>query len=143
MEHCGGGDLYTKIATSKDKRFSEPVAREVFKKLLGAVNHCHINNILHRDLKPENIMFSTEFSDLDKPTELKIIDFGLGKQFDKDSNISGVVGTSYYVAPEVLERKTYGASCDCWSLGVILYVILSGHLPFPGRKHKEVFAKIK
>ncbi len=78
----------------------------MFKKLLSAVNHCHATNIVHRDLKPENIMFSREFTDLERPSEVKIIDFGLSKVFDPDkgaSGVSGVVGTTYYVAPEVLE----------------------------------------
>jgi serine/threonine protein kinase len=81
------------------------VARDLFRKILGAVNHCHANNIVHRDLKPENIMFMTPFNDLQYPSELKIIDFGLGKMFDKTNEdlLSGVVGTTYYVAPEVLE----------------------------------------
>ena len=145
MEHCAGGDLYTKLSKSKEKRFSEPQAKVLFRKLLSAVNHCHATNIVHRDLKPENIMFSREFTDMESPSELKIIDFGLGKVFDpeKGPSVSGVVGTTYYVAPEVLELKSYGKPCDCWSLGVILFVLLSGHLPFSGERHKDVFEKIK
>lgn len=116
------------------------------KKLLSAVNHCHSNNIVHRDLKPENIMFMTPFTDQRHIPELKIIDFGLGKLFQdaKQPSLSGVVGTPYYVAPEVLDGKQkYGIACDCWSLGITLYVMLSGHLPFSGKRHREVFDKIK
>lgn len=77
--------------------------------------------------------------------ELKIIDFGLGKIFDKakEKNLHGLVGTAYYVAPEVIDGVEYGFECDYWALGVILYVMLSGNLPFSGVKNSEIFDKIK
>ncbi len=80
MEYCAGGDLYSWL-TSHFKKLTEPTAREIMKKLLSAVNHCHSNNIAHRDLKPENIMFTAPFTDQRHIPELKIIDFGLGKLF--------------------------------------------------------------
>jgi calcium-dependent protein kinase len=114
--------------------------------MLLAINHCHSNNIVHRDLKPENIMLK---STIDPQTgqetisDIKIIDFGLGRVYQEaKTSLSAVVGTCYYVAPEVIDGS-YGFECDFWSLGVILYIMLSGHLPFPGRDNQEVFDRIK
>jgi len=107
------------------------------KKLFLAINHCHSNNVAHRDLKPENIMYSLDYQDI------KIIDFGLSKQtVGKVNNLETMVGTPFYVAPEVLEGQ-YGFECDCWSLGVIMYILLSGYLPFSGSTAPEVFEKVK
>ena len=107
------------------------------RKLFLAVNHCHSNGIAHRDLKPENIMYST------KGDDIKIIDFGLSKQTHKGKpTLQTIAGTPYYLAPEVLVG-TYSIECDCWSLGVIMYIILSGYLPFPGRTQGEVYEKVR
>lgn len=90
-------------------------------KLFRAIGHCHANGIVHRDIKPENIMIG-------KDKEVKLIDFGLSKQ-SSSSSLSTIAGTPYYMAPEVLEGY-YNNKCDIWSLGVLLYVLLSGYLPF-------------
>ena len=92
-----------------------------------AINHCHSKNICHRDLKPENIL-------IDQQNVVKVIDFGTAGLVDPNSGISGLRGTSYYVAPEVLdENKAYNQKCDIWSMGVILYVLLTGSAPFNGK----------
>mmetsp|Transcript_15958 Transcript_15958/g.21739 ORF Transcript_15958/g.21739 Transcript_15958/m.21739 type:complete len:92 (+) Transcript_15958:462-737(+) len=90
------------------------------KDLFLAINHCHAQGIIHRDIKPENIMVTDS-------GDLKLIDFGLAKA--GKTKLKTIAGTPYYMAPEVLEGK-YGKQCDFWSLGVILYVIVSGYLPF-------------
>jgi len=136
MEYCPGGELFEKIASQKDQLFNESEACVIMEKLLRAINHCHANNIVHRDIKPENIMIGGD-------NELKIIDFGLSKRSkDKNATLSTIAGTPYYMAPEVLEGE-YNYKCDIWSLGVLMYVLVSGYLPFQGENRNEVFAKIQ
>lgn len=92
-------------------------------KLMRAVNHCHANGIVHRDIKPENIMIG-------KDKNLKLIDFGLARIHNSEKrNMRTVTGTPFFMAPEVLS-ESYDHKCDIWSLGVVMYVLLSGYLPF-------------
>jgi len=95
----------------------------------------HAQGIAHRDIKPENIM-------LTKDNEVKLIDFGLSKRHKKKEKLKTIAGTPYYMAPEVLVGN-YDNACDSWSLGVLLYVFMSGYLPFQGKNRMEVFTKIK
>lgn len=90
--------------------------------------------VVHRDIKPENIMLS-------KDGEIKLIDFGLSQRTQGNRKLKTVAGTPYYMAPEVLEGN-YDYKCDLWSLGVLLYVFMSGYLPFQGQSRNEVFNKI-
>lgn len=139
MEYCSGGELFEKLTEKNSSVFSEAQAAEILQKLLHAINHCHSNNIAHRDLKPENIMYSKKGDD----AEIKIIDFGLSKKTKtKKSKLATMVGTPYYVAPEVLEGF-YSFECDLWSIGVIMYILLSGYLPFSGNTRAEVFERVK
>ena len=133
MEYCKGGELFEKIADSRED-FTEQKTAKIMKALFLAVNHCHTNGIVHRDLKPENVMY-------DGDDRIKIIDFGLSKLL-RDGSINTVAGTPFYLAPEVLSGK-YGRECDCWSLGVVMYVILSGCFPFPGQTQEEVYNRVK
>lgn len=94
----------------------------------------HAQGVVHRDIKPENIM-------LTKSDELKLIDFGLSKKQEGDKKLKTIAGTPYYMAPEVLNGQ-YDSKCDTWSLGVLLYVFMSGYLPFQGDNRNEVFEKI-
>lgn len=134
MEYCTGGELLERIISKK--YFSELETAEVVFKVSSAIAHCHSLGIVHRDLKPENILFESkaEFSDL------KIIDFGLSRKVE--GTLSSLVGSPYYVAPEVLEGK-YDEKCDCWSIGVIMYVLLSGGPPFYSPDKAELYRKIK
>lgn len=92
-------------------------------KMFRAVNHCHASGVVHRDIKPENIMIGYD-------NEIKLIDFGLSeKVIDKNQHFTSVAGTPYYMAPEVLDED-YTFKCDIWSLGVLMYILLSGYLPF-------------
>jgi len=100
----------------------------------------HQNNICHRDLKPENFLFTTK--DPIEKASLKVIDFGLACKFAPGQNLTTKAGTPYYVAPQVLQGK-YDEKSDCWSLGVIMYVVLCGYPPFYGDTDADVLAKVK
>lgn len=122
------------------------------KKILSSVKHLHEHGICHRDLKPENFLFSDKGED----AEIKLIDFGLSKRFGPNAlathdpllgsvcmeeKMHTIVGTPYYVAPEVL-MGSYDFSCDVWSLGVILFIMLCGYPPFEGDNNKEIFKRV-
>jgi calcium-dependent protein kinase len=136
MEYCTGGDLFEHIL--KKKNFCEKEACHIIFKLLSAIVHCHSLGIVHRDLKPENILYEnkSEFS------EIKIIDFGLSRKLFNDDDLHSIVGSPFYVAPEVLDGN-YDAKCDVWSIGVITYCLLSGRPPFYSQNKEELFKKIK
>ncbi len=136
MEYCTGGDLFEHIL--KGKYFTETEACSLIFKLFSAVVHCHSLGIVHRDLKPENILFenNSDFSDV------KIIDFGLSRKLYNEDDMHSIVGSPFYVAPEVLDGN-YDAKCDVWSLGVITYCLLSGRPPFFSTDKNELFSKIR
>ena len=136
MEFCSGGELFDRL--EKKGRYSEKEAANLMYKLFHAINHMHTSNISHRDLKPENCLFDTKRDD----AEIKLVDFGLASRFNKDLGMSTLVGTPYYVAPEIINGN-YGPECDIWSLGVILYTLLVGYPPFRGENRAEIFKKVR
>jgi len=121
MEYITGGQLFDKITTQKNQNFSEHDACNYMRELFSSINHCHAQGIIHRDIKPENIMISNE-------NTVRLIDFGLSKA-SKKKNLTTIAGTPYYMAPEVLSGN-YSSKADIWSLGVLLYTLVSGYLPF-------------
>ena len=147
-ELCEGGELFDKIVDKASRRkrsgeppcFSEEEAARMLYEILMAVKYMHQRGMVHRDLKPENILYSSK----DKGSPVKIIDFGLARQFNKrrDGSMKTVVGTPYYIAPEVL-RKNYDESCDLWSLGIISYILLCGYPPFNGSDNAAVYASVR
>jgi len=124
-EFMAGGELFETI--TKRKNFSENIAAKIMKQILQAVNYLHLKRIVHRDLKPENLMLVAEDG-----YEIKLIDFGLSRTFSPDKKMYSRLGTPFYIAPEVLKKK-YDQRCDIWSIGVILYILLSGRPPFVGK----------
>mmetsp|Transcript_68519 Transcript_68519/g.190538 ORF Transcript_68519/g.190538 Transcript_68519/m.190538 type:complete len:282 (-) Transcript_68519:4-849(-) len=127
-----GSDLFERIVTRYAKGYPEDLARTLMAQILAAVRYLHERDILHRDLKPENIMLATKESD----TDIKLADFGLAKA---QAQCKTFCGTPQYYAPEVLKRQEttlhqgrYGPAADMWSVGVILYVVLSGSPAFRG-----------
>jgi calcium-dependent protein kinase len=134
-EFYNGGELFEKI--NKNGSFSEKEAAHTIRQILSAVFYCHQHKIVHRDLKPENILFESKKED----SLLKIIDFGTSKFFDPNKKMNQKFGTAYYIAPEVLKRK-YNEKCDIWSIGVILYILLSGYPPFNGPDDSTIMDKV-
>lgn len=123
MEVCAGGELFDRII--QRGHYSERKAAELTKIIVGVVEACHSLGVMHRDLKPENFLLANKDDDL----SLKAIDFGLSVFFKPGQVFTDVVGSPYYVAPEVL-CKHYGPEADVWTAGVILYILLSGVPPF-------------
>ncbi|XP_027350650.1 CBL-interacting protein kinase 2-like isoform X3 [Abrus precatorius] len=136
MEYVKGGELFNKVAKGKLKM---DVARRYFQQLISAVDYCHSRGVCHRDLKPENLL-------LDENENLKVSDFGLSALAEskcQDGLLHTTCGTPAYVSPEVISRKGYdGIKADIWSCGVILYVLLAGHLPFHDSNLMEMYKKI-
>lgn len=136
-ELCAGGELFDRIIEAEF--FSETVAATVFKQILQALNYCHTMNIVHRDLKPENFLFASK----DQDSDLKIIDFGLSKIMDggRLQRMKTRAGTPYYISPEVLAGN-YDVSCDMWSAGCMLYILLCGYPPFYGDNNQEILQMV-
>ena len=109
----------------------------MIKQVLGAVAYCHDSNIVHRDLKPENVLIDKELGN-----SLKIIDFGTSIEIKQGELLTTTHGTSYYIAPEVLNKK-YNEKCDVWSVGVMLFILLSGKPPFDGADDNEITENVK
>ncbi|RLN95651.1 hypothetical protein BBJ28_00007435 [Nothophytophthora sp. Chile5] len=128
-----GGELFNRIVGRA--RYTEAEARLVMRPLLESVSYLHRLGIVHRDLKPENILCGEAL------TDLKIADFGLSKLAHPEELLKMPCGTLNYVAPEVLALVGYGREADIWSLGVILFLLLRGELPFYGKTKSEVIQK--
>ncbi|MED6145426.1 Calcium-dependent protein kinase 12 [Stylosanthes scabra] len=135
MEVCEGGELFDRIV--KKGQYSEREAAKVIKTIVEVVESCHSLGVMHRDLKPENFLFDS----VEEDAKLKATDFGLSVFYKPGESFTDVVGSPYYVAPEVL-RKHYGPELDVWSAGVILYILLSGVPPFWAETEQGIFKQI-
>jgi len=121
-----GGELFNRIQDRAENAFTEREAAEIMANICQAVVWLHRNDIAHRDLKPENLLFTRA----DNLGILKLTDFGFAKETSLQNNLQTPCYTPYYVAPEVLGPEKYDKSCDMWSLGVIMYILLCGYPPF-------------
>ncbi|KAK7355287.1 hypothetical protein VNO80_14540 [Phaseolus coccineus] len=136
MELCKGGELLDRIL-SRGGKYPENDARVVMIQILSVVAFCHLQGVVHRDLKPENFLFTSK----DENSTLKAIDFGLSDYVKPDERLNDIVGSAYYVAPEVLHRS-YGTEADMWSIGVIAYILLCGSRPFWARTESGIFRAV-
>ena len=140
-EYCKKGELFAYITNVYNERQLAVLFYQVFSGLC----YLHEKKILHRDLKLENLMISEIEKDVVSGEEyfwIKIIDFGTAKIFEKNKTEKAVIGSSYYIAPEVLKQK-YNEKCDTWSVGVILYMTLVGVAPFDGKTDDDIIKRIK
>ncbi|XP_071735157.1 CDPK-related protein kinase-like isoform X2 [Rutidosis leptorrhynchoides] len=136
MELCEGGVLLERIL-ARGGKYTEDEAKSVLIQMLTVVSFCHLQGVVHRDLKPENFLYASK----DKDAELKAIDFGLSDFVCPEEKLDDIVGSAYYVAPEVLQRS-YSTEADVWSVGVISYVLLCGNRPFWGRTESGIFRSV-
>ncbi|GKC27521.1 calcium-dependent protein kinase 1-like protein, partial [Tanacetum coccineum] len=135
MELCAGGELFDRII--QRGHYTERKAAELTRTIVGVVEACHSLGVMHRDLKPENFLLVDKRED----ALLKTIDFGLSVFFKPGETFHDVVGSPYYVAPEIL-RKSYGPEADVWSAGVIVYILLSGVPPFWAETEQGIFEQV-
>jgi len=134
MEYASGGEVFDFLV--EHGRMKEKVARQKFRHILSAVEYCHSNGIVHRDLKAENLL-------LDHNMNVKIADFGFSNNYSEGEKLDTFCGSPPYAAPELFQGKKYdGPEVDVWSLGVILYTLVSGSLPFDGSNLKELRERV-
>ncbi|GMY11729.1 CDPK-related kinase 5 [Fagus crenata] len=136
MELCEGGELLDRIL-SRGGKYTEDDAKAVMIQIFNVVAFCHLQGVVHRDLKPENFLFTSK----DENSQLKAIDFGLSDYVKPDQKLNDIVGSAYYVAPEVLHRS-YSTEADVWSIGVIAYILLCGSRPFWARTESGIFRTV-
>ncbi|KAL1545205.1 Calcium-dependent protein kinase 17 [Salvia divinorum] len=135
MELCAGGELFDRIISKG--HYTERAAASLLRTIVQIVHTCHSMGVIHRDLKPENFLLQSK----DEDAPLKATDFGLSVFYKEGEVFKDIVGSAYYIAPEVLKRR-YGPEADIWSVGVMLYILLSGVPPFWAESENGIFNAI-
>ncbi|KAI8809751.1 kinase-like domain-containing protein, partial [Cladochytrium replicatum] len=135
LEHASGGELFDFVVKARGG-IGETRARTWMRQMIAAVGHCHERDVVHRDLKPENVLMDTSGN-------IKIIDFGFSNVMKEGNLLETFCGSAAYAAPEMIAGKQYaGREVDVWSLGVILYVLVCGQLPWDDRNMSRMFVEI-
>ena len=134
MEYCNGGELFDYIV--RHTRLSEKQACKFYQELISGIEYIHQSGVCHRDLKPENLL-------LDYDLTLKIVDFGLSNMYEPSATLKTACGSPCYAAPEMIAGKRYhGLGSDIWSMGIILYAMICGYLPFEDPNTSKLYKKI-
>jgi len=137
MQKCDGGDVLDRVASIE--QYSEKDACQFSQGLLKAVQFMHERGIAHRDLKPQNLLLENK----DDNTSVKVCDFGFAKRVHMPQSLTTLCGSLHYVAPELLKNHPYDESADMWSVGVVIYFLLAGYLPFHHKDQHELFKIIR
>ncbi|KAL6595431.1 hypothetical protein ACP70R_047771 [Stipagrostis hirtigluma subsp. patula] len=135
MELCAGGELFDRIIAKG--QYTERAAASLLRTIVEIVHTCHSMGVMHRDIKPENFLLLSKAED----SPIKATDFGLSVFFKEGEVLRDIVGSAYYIAPEVLKRR-YGPEADIWSVGVMLYIFLAGVPPFWAENENAIFTAI-
>lgn len=137
MELCSGGELFDRLANMPACRMPEKTVQPLVVKMLRALHYLHEHGIIHRDLKLENYIFvSTK-----KTSDIKLIDFGYSRSYLEGEKMTSLVGTSFYIAPEVVEGE-YTKAADLWSFGTIVYMLITGELPIAGDSDAQILGNV-
>lgn len=131
LELIRGGELFDRI--EKKTNYNEHEARLLCKQILSGIKHCHDHDIVHRDLKPDNLMMLSPDDDV----SVKLVDFGFASE-THGNDLTGIVGTPIYMAPEIWKQLPHGKPVDMWSFGVIAYILLCGYPPFADEKRDRL-----
>lgn len=136
MDFYKGGELFDRVLDRI--QYNEKQIKSIIHSILAAIRYCHSMGITHRDLKPENIVFEKKavFGEDEDCLGVKIIDFGMSAKYNKDTPFKTVLGTPYYIAPEIL-KGSYDQRCDVWSIGIITYLLCCGKFPFKEDEDEE------
>lgn len=137
LQKCDGGDVLDRVASID--QYSEKDAMHFSQGLLRAVQYMHERGVAHRDLKPQNLLLESN----DDNTSVKVCDFGYAKRVYMPNSLTTLCGSLHYVAPELLKNHPYDESADMWSVGVIIYFLLAGYLPFHHKDQNELFKVIR
>eukprot|EP01137_Pigoraptor_chileana_P036195 Opistho-2@31370 len=134
LEYAAGGEVFDFLVAHG--KMKEKEARSKFRQIVSAVQYCHAKHVIHRDLKAENLLLDADFN-------IKIADFGFSNMYTPGNKLDTFCGSPPYAAPELFQGKKYdGPEVDVWSLGVILYTLVSGSLPFDGQNLKELRERV-
>lgn len=138
LECAAGGEIFNQCVADNDEAFTEKDVIRLARQILTGLACLHRNNVVHLDLKPQNILLTSA-----QPLgDIRIVDFGLSRRVDSTTEVREILGTPEYVAPEILNYEPISTASDMWSIGVLIYVMLTGESPFLGEEKQETFLNI-